>query len=86
MSDWKSLLPSSRTPCPFPRLKLTASKQGQLLDAYALCNEEGYAVVGRRECDVLLEHPSTSRKHAAFFFHGDRVMLMDLKSAHGKRK
>lgn len=84
MSDWKSLLPSSRTPCPFPRLKLTASKQGQLLDAFPLCNEDGCVVVGRKDCEVLLEHPSTSRKHAAFFFVGDSVMLVDLKSAHGK--
>ena len=35
-------------------------------------------------CDILLEHPTISRKHAALVHHRDgSVHLIDLGSAHG---
>eukprot|EP00026_Physarum_polycephalum_P010838 Phypoly_transcript_11019.p1 GENE.Phypoly_transcript_11019~~Phypoly_transcript_11019.p1 ORF type:complete len:215 (+),score=41.43 Phypoly_transcript_11019:346-990(+) len=34
--------------------------------------------------DVIIEHPSASRKHAAFVHHkGGKVYIIDLQSAHG---
>lgn len=36
------------------------------------------------ECDIILEHPSVSRKHAAVLHHrSGAVYLLDLNSAHG---
>ena len=84
MSDWQSHLPSLRDPFPTGRFRLNASKNGELLDSFPLQSSQDVVVVGRKDCDITIDHPSSSRKHAAFIFQGSNVMLIDLKSAHGK--
>jgi len=45
-----------------------------------------YTVFGRNDevCDVVIDHPSASRKHAAIVHHtSGKVYLIDLQSGHG---
>ncbi len=45
---------------------------------------QGRALVGRApECDVVLDHTSVSRHHAALVITGDRVDVIDLQSLNG---
>lgn len=48
--------------------------------------QKPYYVFGRNAdmADIIIEHPSASRKHAAFVHHkGGKVYIIDLQSAHG---
>eukprot|EP01038_Epipyxis_sp_PR26KG_P009310 gene9310-12545_t len=59
-------------------------KDGQIIDKIAI--EKPCVVLGRQPdaVDILLEHPSISRKHAVLCFKRDgMLMLMDLESAQG---
>jgi predicted Zn finger-like uncharacterized protein len=40
-------------------------------------------VIGRADCDVILDDPESSRQHAALEVLGSRVVVSDLKSTNG---
>ena len=45
---------------------------------------DGYIVVGRaKDCDVVLEHPSVSGRHASMRWDEGRILVEDLGSANG---
>ncbi len=41
--------------------------------------------IGREGCDILLQHPSVSRKHATLSMRNGQFFVADNKSAHGTR-
>ncbi|EQC27029.1 hypothetical protein SDRG_15143 [Saprolegnia diclina VS20] len=66
-------------------LSLEVIKSGVILDTVAL-DAKPFFVVGRMEplCDLVLQHPSVSRTHAALQFNADGTLfVVDLKSTHG---
>ena len=40
-------------------------------------------VIGRADCDVILDDPESSRQHAALEVLGSRVVVSDMKSTNG---
>ena len=40
-------------------------------------------VIGRADCDLILDDPESSRQHAALEVQGSRVIVSDLKSTNG---
>ncbi len=51
-----------------------------------LLPKSGRVVIGRSaECDVVIEHPSVSRKHAVIHVGDDKMRLEDLGSSNGTR-
>eukprot|EP01112_Ceratiomyxa_fruticulosa_P000850 TRINITY_DN1078_c0_g1_i1.p2 TRINITY_DN1078_c0_g1~~TRINITY_DN1078_c0_g1_i1.p2 ORF type:complete len:256 (-),score=55.17 TRINITY_DN1078_c0_g1_i1:303-1070(-) len=72
-------------PSPSCTAVLSVQKSGEEVDTIDLAGKP-FTVFGRHAdvCDVVLDHPSVSRKHAAMVFHTDgRLYLIDLQSAHG---
>ncbi|KDO22945.1 hypothetical protein SPRG_11791 [Saprolegnia parasitica CBS 223.65] len=66
-------------------LSLEVIKSGVVLDTVAL-DAKPFFVAGRMEplCDLVLQHPSVSRTHAALQFDADgKLFVVDLKSTHG---
>ncbi|KDO21609.1 hypothetical protein SPRG_13293 [Saprolegnia parasitica CBS 223.65] len=66
-------------------LSLEVIKSGVILDTVAL-DAKPFFVAGRMEplCDLVLQHPSVSRTHAALQFDADgKLFVVDLKSTHG---
>ena len=82
-SSVEALLPQWRTQ-PNRATYLDIFKNGRRVDEINLAMRE-YTVFGRSPdfADVILEHQSISRKHAACFFKGDSFFIMDLGSGHG---
>jgi hypothetical protein len=58
--------------------------QERVVEVFGIGDQE-LAIVGRKNADVLVEHTSVSRKHAAVFFKDDQIYVMDLASKEGKR-
>eukprot|EP00698_Gefionella_okellyi_P001120 TRINITY_DN11011_c0_g1_i1.p1 TRINITY_DN11011_c0_g1~~TRINITY_DN11011_c0_g1_i1.p1 ORF type:complete len:702 (+),score=185.88 TRINITY_DN11011_c0_g1_i1:63-2108(+) len=60
-------------------------KSGQIIDDIDL-SEKPFYILGRHGelCDIVLDHPSSSRQHAVLQHKGDdEVYLFDLESSHG---
>ncbi|OQR96657.1 hypothetical protein ACHHYP_13984 [Achlya hypogyna] len=68
-------------------LHLEVIKSGVVLDTIML-DSKSFFVAGRMEplCDLVLQHPSVSRTHAALQFNAQgKLFVVDLKSTHGTR-
>jgi len=64
---------------------LEVTKNGQVIETIEIGKKQSY-VFGRNGdvCDIILDHPSASRKHAAIVHHtSGKVYLIDLQSGHG---
>jgi len=65
--------------------RLEVMKDDKMVESIDL-GQKAYYVFGRNVemADIVIEHPSASRKHAAVVHHkGGKVYLIDLQSAHG---
>jgi ABC-type multidrug transport system ATPase subunit len=62
-------------------------QSGGQIDILALLESKGQVLIGRSsECDVVIDHPSVSRKHAMVFSldkGSGRIMVRDLNSMNG---
>ncbi len=45
--------------------------------------DKNSVTIGRRDCDIVLDDPEISRKHAIFTVHDDYAILKDLASTNG---
>ncbi|EGC30332.1 hypothetical protein DICPUDRAFT_157953 [Dictyostelium purpureum] len=76
--DWAST--------PISNAFLEVYKNGEVINQIDISKEK-YTVFGRNSdvSNVVLDHPSVSRRHAALVYHGvnDRFYLIDLNSAEG---
>jgi len=88
-----SMVKEDRFPCPawvapepqVPYARFKVFKGSDLVQIIHLAKQSVF-LIGRQKglCDILLEHPTISRKHAALVHHRDgSVHLIDLGSAHG---
>eukprot|EP01062_Namystynia_karyoxenos_P051600 TRINITY_DN40611_c0_g1_i2.p1 TRINITY_DN40611_c0_g1~~TRINITY_DN40611_c0_g1_i2.p1 ORF type:complete len:403 (+),score=127.38 TRINITY_DN40611_c0_g1_i2:158-1366(+) len=71
---------------PFPEgASVAVSKGGAELGDLDLAGGDCYRLVGKDEtrCDLVLEHPSVSRVHAAWYYTAGGARVVDLGSRHG---
>jgi S-DNA-T family DNA segregation ATPase FtsK/SpoIIIE len=59
-------------------LIVTGKEAGKVLDV-----DKTVVTVGRSGCDLLVDDPELSRRHARVEFKGDDVILQDLDSTNG---
>lgn len=67
-------------------MKLNMTRQSEQVGSLSIQKKNCY-VIGRNapQCDIVVDHPSLSRRHAVILHHKDsgRVYVMDLKSTQG---
>ena len=62
---------------------MQVEEPGKRTEAYPV-DTRAYYVFGREAGDIVLDHPSASRSHAALVHHQDgRVYIIDLQSVGG---
>jgi S-DNA-T family DNA segregation ATPase FtsK/SpoIIIE len=77
------LMPTGSRPSLDPNKKyalliVTGKEAGKVLDV-----EKTVVTIGRSGCDLLVDDPELSRRHARVEFKGDEITLKDLDSTNG---
>ena len=70
------------------RMHLSIEKEDGSISIHPVDQQAAY-VIGRnkKECDIVCDHKSCSRKHACIAHHPEgKVYLVDLGSAHGENR
>eukprot|EP00899_Mesostigma_viride_P011809 jgi/Mesvir1/20629/Mv14855-RA.1 len=85
--DWCGTPPRGATEDSQPGFTLEIVKEGSVVEKMPLDQKKCYTLGRAPTCDVLLDHPSVSRQHAAILHRRSDgcVLLTDLRSAHGTK-